>query len=141
MMKGVGIMVTSAALFTLVSVAAKPTGSLRWEPTGIEKAESRALAAGQPMIVDFTAAWCGACKELDKHTFADPRVAAEAARFVAVKVDATHDDDPEVARVLARFAVRGLPTVLLFDAKGKEVRRFTDFVGPDDFLAALRSVE
>jgi thiol:disulfide interchange protein len=35
--------------------------------------------------------------------------------------------------------VVGLPTVLLFDSQGKEVRRFTDFVDAKNFLTALRS--
>ena len=70
----------------------KPTGSLSWEKTSVEVARARAEREGRPLLVDFTAAWCGACKELDKHTFAAKDVSSEASRFVAVKVDATVDD-------------------------------------------------
>ena len=93
------------------------------------------------MLVDFTATWCGACKELDKITFADPAVSREAGRFLAVKVDATDDEDPVVAQTMESLNVVGLPTVLLFDSSGKEVRRFTDFVDAKNFLAALRAVD
>jgi thioredoxin:protein disulfide reductase len=90
--------------------------------------------------VDFTAAWCGACKELDKVTFAAPAVGAEMGRFLAVKVDATHDDDPAVEATLQRFKVVGLPTVLVFDSDGKEAVRYTDFVPPERFLEGIRRV-
>src|SRR5512138_3453119 len=42
---------------------------------------------GRPVILDFWAEWCTACKELDRTAWADPAVREEASRFVAVKVD------------------------------------------------------
>jgi thiol:disulfide interchange protein DsbD len=93
------------------------------------------------MIVDFTAAWCGACKELDKLTFSTAPVGAELGRFVAVRVDATNDEDPKVGAALQRFGVRGLPTVVVFDSHGKEALRFTDFVPPEQFLNGIKAVD
>ena len=49
-----------------------PRGSLTWEHSETE-ASNRAKSEKRPLIVDFTAEWCGACKELAKHTFSDPR--------------------------------------------------------------------
>ena len=63
------------------------------------------------IIVDFGAAWCTACKELDKITFAREDVRQEAGRFLAVKVDATNDEDPEVTATMSAYKVVGLPTV------------------------------
>ena len=74
------------------------SGPLKWE-TSEAAARARATSEHKPLLVDFGASWCGACKELDEKTFPDPRVRAEGARFVALHVDATDDDDPEVARV------------------------------------------
>jgi len=93
------------------------------------------------MLVDFGATWCGACKELEERTFPDPRVRAEGARYVALHVDATNDDDPTVARVRDKYgATAGLPVVLLFGSDGKEAVRFTEFVPPERFAAALARV-
>ena len=80
-----------------------------------------AKAEKRPLIVDFTAEWCGACKEIAKHTFADPRVMekALAANFVAVKVDATNDEDPQVDAVKGKYKVVGLPTVVIYDSTGQ----------------------
>ena len=139
-LKAGGLAVASAAAFVLVTVVTRPSATLTWESGGILKAQAMARSDQRPLLVDFTAAWCGACKEIERHTFADENVAREAGRFVAVQVDATHDDDPRVEQIMAQFGVRGLPTLLLFNSQGMEVRRFTDFVGPEEFLRTLQSV-
>ncbi len=119
------------------SAAAEP---LKWEANE-PAARTRASSEHKPLLVDFGASWCGACKELDEKTFPDPRVAAEGSRFVALHVDATDDDDPEVSRVRHKYGVtEGLPVVLLFGSDGAEAFRFTEFVPPDRLANALAQV-
>jgi thiol:disulfide interchange protein DsbD len=138
--KGTGIALASlGSLFFILGVI-KPREALSWERHDIEGALARAAADKRPLVVDFTAAWCGACKELDKKTFSEPRVGQELGRFVAVKVDATNNDDPKVEAMLARFKVVGLPTVVMFDSRGKEAARFNDFVPPEEFLKSAQAV-
>jgi thiol:disulfide interchange protein DsbD len=131
----------SAGLFAAVLGIVKPSTTLAWEKSDVEIAQQRALRENRPLLVDFTAAWCGACKELDKVTFAAPEAGREMERFVAVKVDATNDDDPRVGATLERFRVVGLPTVLVFDSRGKETIRYTDFVAPAEFLKGISRVD
>jgi thioredoxin:protein disulfide reductase len=138
--KGAGLLLTSGGLFALVLGLVKPAEALAWQGN-VDQAREQALRENRPMIVDFTAAWCGACKELDKLTFAAPPVGSELGRFVAVRVDATNDDDPKVGAALQRFGVRGLPTVVIFDSRGKEALRYTDFVPPDAFLEGIKAVD
>jgi len=128
------------AAFVLIIALSTAGQSLSWSKTAFRSAQKSALSSGKPLLVDFTAAWCGACKELDKHTFADAQVNREAGRFVAVKVDATDDENPTVKSIMSELHVVGLPTVLLFDSKGREAARFNDFVPPAEFLAALGTV-
>ena len=138
--KGTGIALTTLAAFALVTGASKPTRTLAWENITVAEAREKALSQKRPLLVDFTAAWCGACKELDKHTFSAPPVAQEAGRFVAIKVDATNDEDPAVVSVMEQMKVVGLPTVLVYDSTGKEAVRCTDFVPADPFLEAIKKV-
>lgn len=138
--KGLGIALISVASFLAVEGAIKPADVVTWEHH-LEAARGRAQRENRPMLVDFGAAWCAACKELDKVTFSSPLVAPEMARFVNVKVDATDADDPKVEAALASFKVRGLPTVVLFDSKGREAARYNDFVPPERFLPAIRAIE
>lgn len=138
--KAVGVALTTVGVLLFVLGAATPAKSLVWEKTTAQAAKTKALTEKRPLIVDFTATWCTACKELDKITFAAEPVREEAGRFVAVKVDATNNDDPRVEKTLEEFGVIGLPTVVVYDSTGSEAVRYTDFVGPDKFAVALRNV-
>jgi thioredoxin:protein disulfide reductase len=107
--------------------------------------ESAALALarseGRPVIVDFWAEWCTACKELDKVAWADPRVREAASRFVAVKVDGTDSTDA-VAAIQERYAVQGMPTVVFIDSRGREVKdRVIGAVDAEEMLQRLQAVE
>jgi len=66
----------------LVGWLEAPKGKLSWEPSE-QVARTRAATERRPMLVDFTAEWCGACKELSRITFSDPTVMVEARRFPA----------------------------------------------------------
>jgi thiol:disulfide interchange protein DsbD len=148
--KGVGLLLTAAGAFAFLMGFIKPDRSLAWEDSGAhapgaltltETALQKAMREARPLLVDFTAAWCAACKEIDKLTFTDERVRREAGRFVAVKVDATDTEDPLVDATMDAHKVVGLPTVILFDSSGGEARRFTDFMHADELLAALEKVD
>ena len=137
--KSLGIVLTSLGAHQLVVGALTPTASLTWKPVDFQTAQAEAARTRRPLLVDFTAAWCVACKELDKRTFSDPSVAREAGRFLAVKVDMTHET-PATETVKEKQAVVGLPTVIAYDSTGKEAVRCTDFVPAGEFLRTLEGV-
>jgi thiol:disulfide interchange protein DsbD len=148
--KGLGVALAVAGPALLWIAWEKPTeaaesttaSALVWEHSE-QVGLAKARAEKRPLIIDFTAEWCAACKELSKHTFSDPRVMekAVAANFVAVKVDATDDDDPQVDAVKGKYKVVGLPTVVIYDSTGKERKRFNEFVEPGPFLSAIEGIE
>jgi thioredoxin:protein disulfide reductase len=121
-----------------------------------QAAIAQSRATGKPIVADFFAEWCVACKELDTHTWNDPAVAREVTeKFVPLKVDAT-EDTPEIEKLTGKYSVPGLPTVLLFacrdaapaprpDAECAVPRdgpgRITGFVDPPEMLQRLRRVQ
>jgi thioredoxin:protein disulfide reductase len=81
--------------------------------------EGRTLARteGKPMMVDFRADWCVACKELEHDTFSDPRVIELAQNFVTVRVDAT-DRTAEIRDLEETYGIIGLPWVAFVSPEG-----------------------
>lgn len=102
---------------------------------------AKAKADCRPVMIDFFADWCAACKELDSHTYVSPEVRAESERFVTVKVDGTVDHDVLDA-LYERFGVQGLPTVAFVNPMGDvlDKPRVTGFLPPEKFLAEMRKV-
>ncbi len=110
-----------------------------------DEGEAMELAAseGRPVLIDFRADWCTACIELERHTFPHHLVAAEAERFVALKIDATDDREPVIEALLKEYEISGLPSVLFLDSSGDERRdlRVESFVPPREMLRRMRLVD
>ncbi len=102
---------------------------------------ARAKHTCKPVMIDFFADWCAACKELDQHTYVAKDVLAEAERFVSVKVDGT-EDHAVLEALYERFGVQGLPTVAFIDSRGEVLKapRVTGFLPPEKFLTEMRKV-
>ena len=103
-----------------------------------EQGMAKAKAEGKPVLIDFGAEWCTACKELEHDTFPDATVRAEAQRYVAVRVDATDDENEDVNKLKKKYNVIGLPTVIMLGKDGNEITRFTEFVKADKFSSAMK---
>lgn len=101
---------------------------------------ARARADRKPMMIDFTADWCAACKEMEHYTYSDARVVEAAKGFVPVMVDCTEKSDPVVIEVQKKYGVLGLPTVVFVDADGVVVDRTIGFVKADDFLPKMQAL-
>lgn len=144
--KTVGILLSTIGGFVFAGwLVATPTveatpGGLVWRED-FQAAIDEAHANGRPYIVDFGASWCGACGELERNTFTDERVREEGGRFVAVHVDLSPGvDSPDRRALLASYAQRGLPLVVLHDSEGNEVHRVVQFVEPEALLALMQDV-
>jgi len=139
------VAVLLAAWLALPLMASPPppgNATIQWQAWSPELL-AKAKAEGRPVIIDFYADWCAACKELDHKTWSDPKVAEAAQRFLAVKVDLTKDADHLDAVPSAKpYDLVGLPTVIFLGPDGKEIKdlRLEDFTPPDRMIARLAEV-
>jgi thiol:disulfide interchange protein DsbD len=124
----------AAAVFfvpRVVPAAAAPA----WQPY----AEADVVRSGRPAVIDFSAAWCLPCRELDEKTFSDPRVREALGRRALFKADMTRAASPEVVTLSDKYAILGVPTLVFLDAAGRERQdvRLVGFESAEDFLKRL----
>ncbi|BDR16831.1 MULTISPECIES: protein-disulfide reductase DsbD [Vibrio] len=105
----------------------------------LEEQLALAKAAGKPVMLDFYADWCVACKEFEKYTFHDPSVEAKLKDFVLLQADVTKNQVQDI-ELLKHMNVLGLPTIEFWDANGEHVSnaRLTGFMQAEPFLEHIQ---
>jgi len=161
--KSLGVLMLLGGLFELVGAASsgtdvlQPLAHLRGGGTGAaEQTASRAgprftrirtvaeldkvlATAGKPVMLDFYADWCVSCKEMERMTFSESKVAATMQGMQLIQVDVTANNADDRA-LMKRFQLFGPPGIILFDASGKEVpqARVIGFMPPESFVRQLQ---
>ncbi|OJI27257.1 Thiol:disulfide interchange protein DsbD precursor [Vibrio vulnificus] len=100
-----------------------------------------AKQAQKPVMLDFYADWCVACKEFEKYPFHDPAVAAQLKQFVLLQADVTRNQAQDIELLQAQ-QVLGLPTIDFWDAQGNPVSnaRLTGFMQAAPFLEHIQRI-
>ncbi len=78
------------------------------------------LSAKNPVMLDFYADWCVACKEMDRFTFHDPKVIEQLGNLTLLQVNVTANSADDRA-LMKRFGLFGPPGMIFFDTSGKEI--------------------
>jgi thiol-disulfide isomerase/thioredoxin len=86
----------------------------------IEAAFAQAKSEKKPVLLYWGAKWCPPCNQLKATLFNRADFAERSKQLVPVFVDG---DLPGAQKLGTRFAVRGYPTLILFNADGKELTR------------------
>ncbi|MDB5850830.1 MAG: protein-disulfide reductase [Rhodoferax sp.] len=104
-----------------------------WAPGRVEQA----LAAGQPVMVDFTAAWCVTCQYNKKTTLANAEVLADlqAKQVQLLRADWTRRD-PDITAALGRLGRSGVPVYVLYKAGSPPVV-LSEVLAVDELRAAI----
>ncbi|RED33280.1 thiol:disulfide interchange protein DsbD [Rhodopseudomonas thermotolerans] len=98
---------------------------------------------GTPIMIDFSADWCTACKTMEREVFAKPEVQRRLAGLTVIRADVTATT-AETAALMQRFDVVGPPTVVFLDARdGDEVSaaRVVGEVSADAFTRTLKRLD
>lgn len=96
---------------------------------------------GRITMLDLYADWCVACKEFEKYTFSQPEVQATLTHTQLLQADVTANSATDSA-LLKQLQVLGLPTIMFFDAQGKEIpgSRVTGFMDATAFQQHLQKL-
>lgn len=115
-----------------------------WKTLVGKQALAQALAnsrsAGKPVLVDFFAEWCVACRVLEEETLSNPAVLSEMTGFDLYRVDITEINDDSQA-IMEHYNILGLPALVFFDTSSSEVpnARVLGEMGPDRFIEHLNA--
>ncbi len=101
------------------------------------------------VLIDFSTAWCGYCKKMDRETFKDTRVINFINdNFVAIKVDGDSRREFEIDGFVTSerritkeiYGVRGFPTFWFLESDGSKIGRQPGYQPATGFLALLEYV-
>ena len=93
--------------------------------------ETEVLKSTVPVMVDFTAVWCGPCKMLDSVVMQLSQDWVGKVKFVKLDVD----DNSNLAM---QYGVMGVPTLILF-VNGNPVQRLSGYQPKDRIISKFGS--
>jgi thioredoxin-like negative regulator of GroEL len=112
----------------------QPPVAVHWY-SSVEEASALAVPANQPIMIDFWADWCGACKVMEKDVYATSDFLKATERFLPVKIH--FDKKTALAR---KYNVDALPMIVFADSYGNELFRYDGYVDAKSLLALVNAL-
>jgi thioredoxin 1 len=123
-------------LSLILLLLAGPSGILAELPPGWKTDYTNALAEAknqqQPLLIYFTASWCGPCRTMAHTTLTNQAVLQALSRFTHLALDI--DDHPDLAE---RHGIRAVPAFQIFTPFGQTVASTTGYQEAGQFFTWL----
>ncbi|MCC2645581.1 MAG: hypothetical protein K0R94_1359, partial [Burkholderiales bacterium] len=95
-----------------------------------------------PVILDFSASWCLACKEMELTTFSDSRIIGSLMKYTRIRVDVT-SNSPEIQKIEKAYGVFAPPSLVFIGQNGKVDNKsmVTGYIDADKLHKILQDVK
>lgn len=110
-----------------------PTGSPSFG-TSYDTALAESKKTGKPMVVVFSATWCGPCQKMKKDVYPSAEVKAYHDKFIWAYLDT---DEKANEKVAGQFKVEGIPHIEFINSEGKSVGNQVGSSAPAAFAKKL----
>ena len=128
------LVVTAAAL----ALTLRLLGGLEWKPYS-QQAFSQARATGRPVLVEFTANWCGNCLALEASVYHDKKTAQAIHdhSVILLRADLTSENAPGWPVVNQLNPGGGIPLTAIYSPNSDEPIKLTSLYTTQNLLDAL----
>jgi thiol:disulfide interchange protein len=126
----VAALVVLAAIIAVIgaSILRKTHELIPWQ-TDFKVAQAESHQTGKPILLDFSADWCGPCQEMRRTTWSDASVATALHDYIPMQVNI--DANPDLA---SQFQVRAIPHIVVVNSRGDILKVSEGAMDPTDFL-------
>ena len=132
----IAVVLVLAALAVVItsSLSRRSHEVIPWR-TDFHAAELESRNTGKPMLLDFTAEWCGPCQDMRRTTWSDAAVARAVQGYVPVQIDLDEHKD-----LASQFGVAAIPHLAILDKDGRILASQEGELPPGEFQQWLASV-
>ncbi len=135
-MKKLFLTLVAAALALPILAGDFPKGSPKFEHS-LKSATAAAAKSGKPIVVVFSASWCGPCQVMKKDVYPSADVAALHDKFEWAYLDVDEEKNEKASK---EFGVSGIPHIQFLDKAGKSLGNQVGSTSPGDFASTLKSI-
>ena len=107
----------------------------KWQKISNLNELEKMIKNNKNVIVDFSAKWCVACRELDENTFSNPNIQNILKNYTLARIDITNPNK-NLKEIIKKYKIIGPPVILIF--KNHQLKlKITGYKSPSEFKKIL----